>query len=116
MSGTAARAMPETLSEIPPPEHRDRRRGDRREIGDRVGPQPEPEVLRAAERAELDDRARGAGDVGGELAESVLVERLEGQQPGGGGRDVGERPGAERLADLAEQARGEARAEDHEDR
>ena len=44
-----------------------------------------------------------------------LVERLEGQHPGGDLRHVLESLDRERVADLAEQAGGEAGAEEHED-
>jgi len=45
-----------------------------------------------------------------------LVERLEGQHPGRDLRHVLQRLHGERVADLAEEAGGEPRAEDHEDR
>ena len=46
-------------------------------------------LLRAAERAEVDDRLRRALDVGGQLREAVLVERLERQHPRRDVADVG---------------------------
>src|SRR5215211_6860598 len=61
-------------------------RPDRRQVRGGEEPQRPVRVLRAAERAELDREAREAGRVGGERGEPVLVERLEGQDPG---RDLG---------------------------
>ena len=71
-------------------------------------------VVRAAERAELDDRARDAGDVLHQLAQGVAVERLEGQRPRAGVGDRLQRVGVQRVADRAQQAGEQSRAEDHE--
>ena len=56
------------------PEHADHVDDDPRQ-------QPRAGVVGAAQRAQLDDRPRDAGDVAHQQAQRVAVERLEGQQP-----------------------------------
>ena len=68
-----------------------------------------PARLGASEGPELDRETREAAALRRDPVERVLVERLERERPRRPVGDGLERLGVERLADLAEQARDEAR-------
>ena len=87
---------------------------DEPEIDGRPQPQQGAAVLGAAEGTQLDHNAGGPAHAGGEVVKPRLVERLEGQDPGGDLGDRLEALHAQGVADLSEQPGGQPRAEHHE--
>src|SRR3954451_21783789 len=105
-----------TLSEVGAAERERREDRHARQVHERVRGEQRTRVVRAAERPELHDRPGDARHLLDEHAQRVAVERLERQQPRRGVRDRLQRSGVERVADRAEQAAEQPRAEDHEHR
>src|SRR5205085_4452084 len=92
---------------------RERRQGDRgddREVRDRPEPDGRAADVCAAEGPELEDEPRRPARVRGDLAERILVERLDGDHVGGDLRRALKRVRAEGVPDRAEEAGDEAGA------
>src|SRR6266511_3762088 len=106
--------MDEPYLEIARRKQGNRRTTDEREVRDRPHEERRARRVGAAERAEPQHVARESRRVDGQPVQRVLVERVERQEPPRGARDRLESRRVDHVADLAEEPREEAAAEDHQ--
>src|SRR5829696_8968426 len=100
--------------QVAPRKRRYRHAEGEREVRGRPEEERRARRVGAAERPEPQHEPREPGRVEREPVERVLVQRVEREEPPGRPRDLLEARRVDHVADLAEKARDEAAAEDHQ--